>query len=588
MSRTKICSCVIFVICAVYIFWGKYAVHAATVTDGISDDTFRTANNITLGDTIQGSITETDDLDYYRFTLQEAGAVDLDMTSRMKYYCIKIFDTSGTEIWYTDRNEWNEKAGYVRDTYDVYLEKGTYYMEVNGYYYGTSFKSTGIYDCVTKFISSGVNNVESDNSFAAANKISMGNTCIGQISANDDFDTYQFTLPKPGRISLDITSYMKYYCIKLFDDSGKELWYTDENEWTSTLQYRQDQYQIDIESGTYYLEINGYQYRTSYKSTGKYVVKTGYTPTNVSFMGDDSSFATAKQIVWNQSYTGQISLNNRYDTYKFVLGSAMDMQISITSRMKYYCILLFDSTGKEIWYTDGNEWNSTVKYRSDTYTDITLSAGTYYMQINGYSNGHNNGSTGTYSFEISEPLQNPADDLPDQTGDSAKISIDKASVSKVSSKTYTGSAICPGVTVRYNNVSLRAGIDYTVAYTNNKNVGKATITVSGTGKYNGSQSISFKIIPKKISSVSVSTKKKGTMTVKWKKTAQISGYQIVYSANRNFKNSHTLKVGKNTTSKTIKSLKKGKTYYVKVRGYKTVGGKKYYGAYSGVKKKKCK
>ena len=38
--------------------------------------------------------------------------------------------------------------------------------------------------------------------------------------------------------------------------------------------------------------------------------------------------------------------------------------------------------------------------------------------------------------------------------------------------------------------------------------------------------------------------------------------------------------GSKTLTKTVTNLKKGKTYYVKVRAYKTVNGKKLYGAYS--------
>ena len=37
----------------------------------------------------------------------------------------------------------------------------------------------------------------------------------------------------------------------------------------------------------------------------------------------------------------------------------------------------------------------------------------------------------------------------------------------------------------------------------------------------------------------------------------------------------------------VTNLKKGKTYYVKVRAYKTVNGKKLYGAYSAVKRVQC-
>ena len=44
--------------------------------------------------------------------------------------------------------------------------------------------------------------------------------------------------------------------------------------------------------------------------------------------------------------------------------------------------------------------------------------------------------------------------------------------------------------------------------------------------------------------------------------------------------------GRSTVSKKVTGLSKGKTYYVRVRAYKTVNGVKVYGAYSGVKKVK--
>ena len=48
-------------------------------------------------------------------------------------------------------------------------------------------------------------------------------------------------------------------------------------------------------------------------------------------------------------------------------------------------------------------------------------------------------------------------------------------------------------------------------------------------------------------------------------------------------------VSKSTLQKTVKSLSRGKTYYVKVRAYKTdVKGNKIYGSYSTVKKVKVK
>jgi len=89
----------------------------------------------------------------------------------------------------------------------------------------------------------------------------------------------------------------------------------------------------------------------------------------------------------------------------------------------------------------------------------------------------------------------------------------------------------------------------------------------------------------------ISTAKKSastSMKVTWKKAAVGSGYQVVIATNSSFtKNVEKFTVkGRSSTSKTIKELKKGKTYYVKVRAYKTVNGTKLYGAYSTSKKVK--
>ena len=77
----------------------------------------------------------------------------------------------------------------------------------------------------------------------------------------------------------------------------------------------------------------------------------------------------------------------------------------------------------------------------------------------------------------------------------------------------------------------------------------------------------------------------------WSKISEATGYQVVYSTSKNFTESTTKKVNvkkASTIKATLKSLRKGKKYYVKVRAYKTADGKKIYSAYSAVKNVKVK
>jgi hypothetical protein len=159
-----------------------------------------------------------------------------------------------------------------------------------------------------------------------------------------------------------------------------------------------------------------------------------------------------------------------------------------------------------------------------------------------------------------------------------------------SSYTYTGKALKPTVTVKSGSTKLKSGTDYTVSYKNNKNTGKATITITGKGKYTGTLTKTFNIVPKKATLSSVTSPKTKNVKVTWKKDTQATGYEVVYATNSKFTSGKkTVTVTKNsTTSKTISKLTKGKTYYVKVRSYKTINGKKIYGAYSAAKKVKCK
>ena len=84
--------------------------------------------------------------------------------------------------------------------------------------------------------------------------------------------------------------------------------------------------------------------------------------------------------------------------------------------------------------------------------------------------------------------------------------------------------------------------------------------------------------------------KRKALVVYWNKIANVSGYQIQVATDKKFKkNKKTVTVAKqNASKKTVKKLKAKKKYFVRVRAYKTVNGKKSYGKWSKIKSVKTK
>ena len=172
---------------------------------------------------------------------------------------------------------------------------------------------------------------------------------------------------------------------------------------------------------------------------------------------------------------------------------------------------------------------------------------------------------------------------------SEAIAIPRINSVKISATayTYSGGVKTPSVTVKdANGNALHNKTDYIVQYASGrKNVGTYKVIVTLKDNYSGKKTLSFTINPKGTAISSLSKSKKA-FTAKWKKqSAQTSGYQLLYSTNSKFKsrNKYVTVSSYKTTSKTIKKLAAKKKYYVKIRTYKSVSGKKYYSGWSAAK-----
>ena len=155
--------------------------------------------------------------------------------------------------------------------------------------------------------------------------------------------------------------------------------------------------------------------------------------------------------------------------------------------------------------------------------------------------------------------------------------------------TYTGKTLKPKVTVKDGSKKLKLDQDYTLTYSKKiKAIGAWTVTVKGIGKYTGSKKVKFNVIPKGTAFTKLVGGKQ-QITLKWKSQKNITGYQIEYSLKKDFSGAKKVTIKKaKTLTTTIKKLKDGKTYYVRIRTYTTVKKKDYYSTWSKAKTVKTK
>jgi len=298
-------------------------------------------------------------------------------------------------------------------------------------------------------------------------------------------------------------------------------------------------------------------------SDGKQLVKgTDYT---VTYSAGRTNIGTyTVKITLTGNYTGTKTLSFKINPISI---SKCSVKLSATSftyngKVRTPSVTVKDANGK------------TLKKNTDytvTYASGRKNVGTYKVTIR--MKGNYTG-TKTLTFKI-----NP-------------ISISKCSVKlSATSFTYNGKVRTPKVIVKdANGKTLKKNTHYTVTYASGrKNVGTYKVTIKMKGSYKGTKTLTFKINPvkTKISKIVTATK---ALTVKLvAKKTQVTGYQIQYSTNKNFRNAKIRTVtGVNATTVRLSKLLARTNYYVRVRTFKTVNGVKYYSGWSVYKTARTK
>lgn len=162
-----------------------------------------------------------------------------------------------------------------------------------------------------------------------------------------------------------------------------------------------------------------------------------------------------------------------------------------------------------------------------------------------------------------------------------KLSCTKTYKKALDSKPFKLSVKNAKGTVSYTSSNKKVATVNSKGIVTLKETGLAKITVKAS---NGSVVSKVYVAPKKTSISKAKSTAKKTVTVTWKKDTKATGYEIQCNTNKSFKSGNktvTVKKAKTTSAKVTK-LKSGKKYYVRMRSYKTINGKKYAGSWSKV------
>ncbi len=167
-----------------------------------------------------------------------------------------------------------------------------------------------------------------------------------------------------------------------------------------------------------------------------------------------------------------------------------------------------------------------------------------------------------------------------------KAKLSSATIEGIEDKVHTETQRKLSLKLTLPGTTLKQGKDYTVTYKNNVDFGKATVIIKAKGsRVSGKVTKTFNIVPQTPNIVKVTGRTTNQITLTWTHSDYATRYQLFRSTSKDGKYERIYSSPSRWVyTYTDTGLKEGTHYYYKIRAYKKVNGKKYYGAFSEVVK----
>ncbi|PTY79407.1 hypothetical protein B5V89_05415 [Heyndrickxia sporothermodurans] len=426
--------------------------------------------NLPLNTNVKGVLTKNITSNTYTVELNKAGRFFLNVTSYVDSDTyIRLLDDEN-DVVFDDYTSGSSESP-AKYTNWVDLEPGKYFVEIYNKYDWD--ENIGNYTLKATFTAANNNEVEQNNGTVNAQPLKFNQAVTGFLSWNDEVDFYKVTLPKAGRFHIDLNTYIDSNTyIKLLDNNNETVFdhYTEGSSKNPAKYYNW----VDLEPGDYYLEVyNKYDWDDN---TGKYILKTSFTPANNNEKESNNGTIEAQALPFSQTVTGFLSWNDTIDYYKFTLpksGKVTFNSVSYVDETTFF--QLINSQNDELLsdYVEGSSKNP-AKYSKT----IELKKGTYFFKV--YNKYDWDDNTGKYTLKITSPVvlaPLTVDKVSDKsTVIKGKTAKNQEVIVKASGKTYKKKANSVGA-FSINIPKQKAGTKIEVSAKNKYGTKKVSITV---------------------------------------------------------------------------------------------------------------
>lgn len=576
-----------------------------------SNDDINTADTMTSGKAVYGSLYGVSDSDYYGFQTTKDGYIVINLQhskvtgwQNKAIYAVTVCDTSGNSIY-----EMISKAeDEFTDSIKLGLSAGKYYIKVAGQnaYYG------GNYVIKTTFKACSTWEHESNDTYDTANTAVSGTTYSGDIRTYSDVDYFKTSLSANGYINVKLTHpvvsgqettnmFVLSVIRKVDKDQYTEVYTTKIRGGDTSISTPN----LGLPKGEYYIKIAG-----TGNTTGTLLSGTSY-PVNYDVcikaktasdreVESNDSAATANTVKNGKTYYGSTSSSSDKDYYKIKMSKAGYLQIKFghknsQSTASCYNVVLYNKDNSEIY-----KFTNTGTETSYTSCKLGLDAGEYYVCVSQASTLY----TGDYTICLTQKAASGWET--ENNGDWA--SADNIQVGKAVKGVITGYSSDEDyyrftlTKAQYINFSLAhekindagrswyvtlynadakrgyqdydhiysyAGSTYTESSAVKLSRGTYYLKVQAFAKNAVDKEYTLcvnKIGNKKTSVTSVKSTAYNKLKVSWKVVPAAASYQVYRSTKKDgdYQNIKTIdSVG--TSSWTDSSVKTGKTYYYKIK-----------------------